>query len=139
MTDTTTIADINKNAYIGRTATTPRPSATDPGMAAFPDTLARHQQHWDTAKRWDDENAQARVDRAARVEADRQAEAERRQVNARADLEAKLRREFLLNPAATVTDWEAVKDHRIREALLAGNPVEVEKARLRELTQYGRF
>ena len=54
-------------------------------------------------------------------------------------MEARLQRDFLLNPAATEHDWQAVKELRVREALMASNPIEAEKARLRRSGAYARF
>ena len=140
MTSTTTrpsIAEITKNPFLGRTATTPRPYAEDPNVTYLDEAhLRQKQSQWDAAERWRAEDAALGEARRAQLDADRQAEATRRQVAARADLEAGLRREFLLNPAATENDWQVVKEQRVREALLAHNPVEAEKVKLRATGAY---
>jgi len=135
-----TIAQIDKNPYLGRTATTPRPAATDTGAAGFPDTLARHQQLWDEAKAWADGNAKTRADRLAKIDADREAEATRRQQAARADLEATVKQRFMAQRGATVNDWERLKGELIdRELIAAPNPIEVEKAKMRRSGAYNLF
>lgn len=134
---TPTIQEIDKNVYLGKTATIPRPTADDRGMGGFPDTLSRHQRAWDEAKRWDDENARLRADRHAEVEATRRAEIERRHTEARADLEADLRRRFLATGLATVADWEAAKVGLIAKALAeTPDAVELAKAEMARSGQY---
>jgi len=135
-----TIAQIDKNPYLGRTATTPRPAATDTGAAGFPDTLARHQRLWDEAKAWADGSARIGEERRAKLDADREAEAERRQASARADLEAAVKARFMAQRGVDENDWQRLKGELIdRELISAPNAVEAEKARLLATGRYPRF
>lgn len=132
--------ELNRNIYLGKTATIPRPAATDTGAASFPDTLARHQQMWDAAKAWADEDARIGQERRAKLEAGRTAEAERQRTKARADLEAAVKQRFMAQRGVTVSDWERLKGELIdRELISAPNAAEVEKARLLATGRYPRF
>lgn len=132
-----TAAEASANVFLGKTQHLARPSADDPRYANFPDTLARQQAQWDKAKAWDDRNARMQAERTAEVERKRLAEVEQSRAKARADLESRLHREFMANPAATVADWEAAKAGLIAKALAeAPSPVEVEKARMLATGRY---
>ena len=132
MTISETVAELNRNPFTGKTRHVPRPFADDPASVYYDSAdLRRHQQQWDQAKSWDDDNAQLQKDRTDKIEADRTAQIEADRAKARADLEADLRRRYLLNPAATVNDWEAAKADLVAKALAEmASPVESEKARL---------
>lgn len=136
-TQNMTAAEANANIYLGKTKLIPRPSADDRRFAGFPDTLARQQAAWDKAKTWDDRNAQLQAERHVEVETKRLAEIEQSRANARADLEARLKREYLSKPAATESDWEAAKAGIVAQALV-DMPSPVEQARA-ELLRSGRY
>jgi len=136
-----TIAQLDKNPYLGRTATTPRPFLADPNVVYFDEAhLRQKQSQWDAAERWRAEGAAIGEARRAALDADREADATRRQVAARADLEAAVKAQFLSKAGATVNDWERLKGELIdRELLETPNPIEVEKARLLATGRYPRF
>jgi len=138
---TPTIAEIDRNIYLGRTGATERPYADDPVRRyADPADLARHQTMWDQAESWRADNQRQQDERNAEVETTRLAEIEKRRTNARADLERELERRFLLNPAATPADWEAVRDQAIREALMAAaDPIAEARAALLKSGGFPRF
>jgi len=136
-----TIDELNRNIYLGKTATTERPYAADPVRRyANPDDLARHQRLWDQARARADQNAKLHAARIAKVDTDREAEATRRQVAARADLEATVKQRFLSKAGATVNDWERLKGQLTDQELLeTPNPIEVEKAKMRRTGAYNLF
>jgi len=136
MSSTPTIQEIDRNIYVGHTREVPRPTADDARIYFDVADLTKHQQLWDVAHRWDTENDQLGAERNAKLGSDRAEAAERHQREARADLEARLRRDFLLNPAATEADWAAVKDQKIRDYLMTSDPIAEQRA---ELLRTGRY
>jgi len=136
-----TIAEINKNVYLGKTATTPRPYAEDPNVVYADEAdLRRRQGQWDAAKAWTDEDAKLRADRTAKLDADREADATRRKQETRADLEAAVKARFMAQRGVDEADWARLKGELIdRELLSAPNPIEAERARLLATGQYPRF
>ena len=137
MTISETVAEINRNPFTGKTRHVPRPFAEDPNVVYLDEAhLRQKQSQWDAAEQWRAEDAAIGEARRAKLDADRAEEAKQRQIAARADLEAGLRRDFLLNPAATENDWAAVKEQRVREALMASNPIEDAKAEMRRSGRY---
>ena len=141
MSTTFDIAEIDRNIYLGKTATIERPFAEDPVRRyADPADLARHQRQWDAAKAWADEDAAIGEARRAKLDANRDADATRRQAKARADLEAAVKQRFLSRAGATAADWERLKGQLIDAELLAmPDPVEEQKAALLRSGAYPRF
>jgi len=141
MSTTFDIAELNRNPFVGKTRHVPRPFAEDPDTVYADEAdLRQKQSQWDAADAWRAEDAAIGEARRAKLDADRAEDARRRQVAARADLESRLRREFLSREGATENDWERLKGQLIdRELLEAPNPVEVEKARLLATGRYPRF
>jgi len=130
MSSTMSSTTFKTNEYIGQTTRTSRPVVDDARIYRDPADLAAHQARWDAAETQRLHNQRQQDERNAEVERTRLAEIEQRQVAARADLESALKREFMSNAAATIADWDAVKDQKVREYLMASNPVAEARAEL---------
>jgi hypothetical protein len=122
---------MNANPFIGRTATTPRPTeATYRGTEA---SFRLDCERWDAAKTQADDNAQRRADHIAGIEAKREevrvaltAEAETRFTD---ELRGKY---FAADPGATEAEFQVDlplirRQHRIKAALAGPAPATVSR------------
>jgi len=98
---------INRNPFVGRTATTPRPS---PETYRGPESaLTREQAQWDFAQKWDQDNQQRRRDHIAGVDARRAQRRRADQERRIADQLAPAKAAFLAN-GGTEAAWQSQKD-----------------------------
>ncbi len=111
----------NTNNYIGKTATTPRPS---PETYKGPhEAMARDQERWDFAKSWDDDNVQLKAARLAEVDARREQTLAELRAEREAEFVERLRRNyFASDPGATEAEFardlpDIRRKHRIDAAL----------------------
>lgn len=137
-----------KSPFMGRTRPgpghAPRPEPTDRKYQGRngAESLAEDRAAWDVAEAWAAENDAIRADRIAREEAQREADRKARadaetaaRTAARADLEARLKGQFMANPAALESDWTAAKDrivaaHLEEQAVTADRQARLASARL---------
>jgi hypothetical protein len=120
-----TAEPLSVNQFAGLTDKVARPEVGDAQYRGTGATLLeRDQRRWDDAKLIADHNAKLRADKEARNQTEKaETEAARTAANtasrsaARADLEDRLKSNFMGNAAATEADWERVKDSLVARAL----------------------
>jgi len=104
--------ELNSNQFIGKTATTPRPSPE--AHKGTHEMLVRDQQRWDAAKAWDADNQQRRADHIAGVDAKREQRRQADQERRIADQLAPAKAAFLAN-GGTEAAWQSQKDGIVAE------------------------
>ncbi len=105
----------------------PRPERPEfPGRYFDADALVTQQRQWDRASSerqrlaaWVADNRAKEATAAKRKEDERDAVALAKRTEARADLEAKLKREFMGQPGVDENDWQRLKGQVIDNHLLA--------------------
>ncbi len=115
----------------------PRPERPEfPGRYFDADALVTQQRQWDRASSerqrlaaWVADNRAKEATAAKRKEDERDAARQTERTKARADLEAKLKCEFLLQPGVDENDWQRLKGQVIDNHLLAQSGAADEAAR----------
>ncbi len=121
-TQTPDLKEINSNRYIGTTARTPRPVPPADGKfgSTGRESLANDQKAWDSAKTWDDQNAEIKARRFAAIDAKREADRDARRQETAAVVLDELRQRYLRSdPTATAEDFEADKAELLRQRRIA--------------------